>query len=116
MCAVIIRLFIQNLLASPPAEPLSVHQEVQQVEATVAEGKESLGQGQGSSDSDDCLTSSPPPTKRVKVQSHQNVVQNAFKECVTLILFQMKLQEDESEQSTSESKATEDSEFFNGAK
>ena len=55
-----------NLLASPPAEPLSVHQEVQQVETTVvAEGEESLGQGQGSSDSDDCLTPSPPPTKRV---------------------------------------------------
>ena len=56
MCAAIIRLLIQNLLASPPAEPLSVHQEVQQVETTVvAEGEESHGQGQSSSDSEDYL-------------------------------------------------------------
>ena len=40
-----------------PSEPLPVHQEVQQVDTTVvAEGKESRGQGQSSSDSDDYLT------------------------------------------------------------
>ena len=59
-------MFAQNLLASPHAEPLPVHHEVQQVETTVvAEGEESDGQGQGSSDSDDYLT--PPSAKRVHV-------------------------------------------------
>ena len=48
-------MFAQNLLASPHAEPLSVHHEAQQVETTVAEGEESHGQGQGSSDSEDYL-------------------------------------------------------------
>ena len=65
MCATIIRWFTQTLLASPHAEPLPVHQEVQQVEITVAEGEESHGQGQGSSDSDDYLN--PLSAKRVYV-------------------------------------------------
>ena len=45
-------MFAQNLLASPHAEPLPVHHEV---ETTVAEGEESHGQGQGLSDSEDYL-------------------------------------------------------------
>ena len=61
MCAAIIRLFTQYSLTSPHADPHPVHQEAQQVETTVAEGKESHGQGQGSSDSDDYLT--PPSAK-----------------------------------------------------
>ena len=49
-------MFAQNLLASPHAEPLPLHHEVQQVEITVvAEGEESHGQGQGSSHSEDYL-------------------------------------------------------------
>ena len=49
-------MFAQNLLASPHAEPLPVHPEVQQVETTViAVGEESHGQGQGSNDSEDHL-------------------------------------------------------------